>query len=601
MADHGFLAQALVYLAAAVIAVPICRRLGLGSVLGFLIAGMAIGPWGLRLIDDPATVLQFAEIGVVLLLFLVGLELDPRRLWALRRPIFGMGAAQVVLTILVFAALGRILGLGWPVAIAAGMGLAMSSTAIGLATLAEKNLLQTPGGQASFSVLLFQDIAVIPLLLVLAMLSSSGGAHAFDWLAALRALALIAGLILAGRLLLRPLLRYVAQTGLREIFIAFALLLVIGIALLMHTVGLSMALGAFLAGVLLADSEYRHELELDIEPFKGLLLGLFFIAVGMSVDLGLFVRSPLLVLGLALGVVVLKAALLYPLSIGFGYCGRADATLFAIALSQVGEFAFVLFGVAASQKLFDRETSDLLNAVVAASMVATPLLMIVWERVLAPRLTSRAAPAAAPIEERNPVLVAGFGRFGQIVTRVLRGMGISATIIERDPGQIETVRRFGWKAYYGDATRIDLLESAGARDAKLLIVAIDDPDAALQVVRRARERFPALAILVRAHGRTDAYEYVALGVPAVRETYGSALDAASGALQLLGRSVEEARQAVQQFRTYDEQRLVALAPHRNDEQKLIAFARKERENLTQLLTNEAAQAPAADRTIAAAD
>jgi monovalent cation:proton antiporter-2 (CPA2) family protein len=595
MTDHGFLEQALVYLAAAVIAVPIFRRLGLGSVLGFLIAGAAIGPWGLRLIGDPATVLQFAEIGVVMLLFLIGLELEPRRLWAMRRPIFGMGAAQVAGTILVFAVLGGALGLAWPVAIAAGMGFAMSSTAIGLATLAEKGLLQTPGGQASFSVLLFQDIAVIPLLLALGMLSASGGAHAFDWLAALKAIALIAGLIIAGRLLLRPLLRYIAQTGLREIFIAFALLLVIGIATLMHAVGLSMALGAFLAGVLLADSEYRHELELDIEPFKGLLLGLFFIAVGMSVDLGLFVRSPLLVLGLALGIVALKAALLYPLSIGFGYCGRADATLFAIALSQVGEFAFVLFGVAASQNLFDRETADLLNAVVAASMVSTPLLMMAWGRVLAPRLTSRAARAPDAIEERNPVIVAGFGRFGQIVTRVLRAKGIHATIIEHDPGQIETVRRFGWKAYYGDATRLDLLESAGARDAKLLIVAIDDQDAAMKVVKRARERFPGLRILVRAHSRTDAYEYVALGVPYVRETYGSALDAASGALQLLGRSVEDARQAVQQFRTYDEQRLVALAPHRLDEQKLIDFARKERENLNQLLTNEAAQAPAPAR------
>ncbi|HTN27726.1 MAG TPA: monovalent cation:proton antiporter-2 (CPA2) family protein [Burkholderiales bacterium] len=593
MTDQGFLNQALVYLAAAVIAVPISRRLGLGSVLGFLIAGAAIGPWGLRLIPDPATVLQFAEIGVVLLLFLVGLELEPRRLWALRRPIFGMGAAQVVVTIVVFAVLGRLLGLGWAVAIAAGMGLAMSSTAIGLATLAEKRLLQTPGGQASFSVLLFQDIAVIPLLLVLGMLSAAGDAHTFDWLAALKAVALIAALIIAGRFLLRPLLRYIAQTGLREIFIAFALLLVIGIASLMHAVGLSMALGAFLAGVLLADSEYRHELELDIDPFKGLLLGLFFIAVGMSVDLGLFVRSPLLVLGLALGVVLLKAALLYPLSITFGYCGRADATLFAIALSQVGEFAFVLFGVAASQKVLGRETVDLLNAVVAASMISTPLLMIGWERVIAPRLTSRTVRAPDVIEERNPVIVAGFGRFGQIVTRVLHGMGIGVTIIEHDAGQIETVRRFGWKAYYGDATRLDLLESAGARDARLLIVAIDDQDAAMRTVRRARERFPNLQVIVRAHSRTDAYEYVALGVPSVRETFGSALDAASGALQLLGRSIDQAREAVQQFRTLDEQRLVALAPDRNDEQKLIAFARRERENLNQLLTNEtAAQAGA---------
>jgi monovalent cation:proton antiporter-2 (CPA2) family protein len=596
MTDQGFLNQALVYLAAAVIAVPISRRLGLGSVLGFLIAGAAIGPWGLRVIPDPATVLQFAEIGVVLLLFLVGLELEPRRLWALRRPIFGMGAAQVVVTIIVFAVLGRLLGLGWAVAIAAGMGLAMSSTAIGLATLAEKRLLQTPGGQASFSVLLFQDIAVIPLLLVLGMLSAAGDAHTFDWLAALKAVALIAALIVAGRFLLRPLLRYIAQTGLREIFIAFALLLVIGIASLMHAVGLSMALGAFLAGVLLADSEYRHELELDIDPFKGLLLGLFFIAVGMSVDLGLFVRSPLLVLGLALGVVLVKAALLYPLSITFGYCGRADATLFAIALSQVGEFAFVLFGVAASQKVLGRETVDLLNAVVAASMISTPLLMMVWERVIAPRLTSRTVRAPDVIEERNPVIVAGFGRFGQIVTRVLHGMGIGVTIIEHDAGQIETVRRFGWKAYYGDATRLDLLESAGARDARLLIVAIDDQEAAMRTVTRARERFPNLQVIVRAHSRTDAYEYVALGVPSVRETFGSALDVASGALQLLGRSIEQAREAVQQFRTLDEQRLVALAPHRNDEQKLIAFARRERENLNQLLTNEtAAQASATAR------
>ncbi|HEV8095535.1 MAG TPA: NAD-binding protein, partial [Burkholderiales bacterium] len=357
--------------------------------------------------------------------------------------------------------------------------------------------------------------------------------------------------------------------------------------------GLSMALGAFLAGVLLADSEYRHELELDIEPFKGLLLGLFFIAVGMSVDLGLFVRTPLLVLGLALGVVALKIVLLYPISILFGYCGRADATLFALALSQVGEFAFVLFGVAASQNLLSKESVDLLNAVVAATMVATPLLMLLWERVLAPRLTSRAPRAPDAIAERNPVIVAGFGRFGQIVTRVLHGMRIGVTIIEHDPSQIETVRRFGWKAYYGDATRLDLLESAGARDAKLLIVAIDDQEAAMRTVQRARERFPGLQIIVRAHSRTDAYEYTALGVPSVRETFGSALDAASGALQLLGRSIEQAREAVQQFRMLDEQRLVALAPHRKDVQKLIEFSRKERENLNQLLSNEAADAPAA--------
>ncbi|HEX5611754.1 MAG TPA: cation:proton antiporter, partial [Burkholderiales bacterium] len=416
------------------------------------------------------------------------------------------------------------------------------------------------------------------------------GAAAFDWLAAAKAIGLITLLILAGRTILRPLLRYIAHTGLREIFIAFSLLLVVGIASLMNAAGLSMALGAFLAGVLLADSEYRHQLELDIEPFKGLLLGLFFIAVGMSVDLGLFVRAPLLVLGLAAGVVAVKAALLYPLSIGFGYCGRADATLFALSLSQVGEFAFVLFGVAGSQKLLDRETVDVLNAAVAVSMLATPLLMIAWSRVTQTRLAAGTPAAPDVIDERNPVIVAGFGRFGQVVTRVLRAAGVRATIIEHDPGQIETVRRFGWKAYYGDATRLDLLRAAGASEARLLIVALDDPQDAMRAVRMAREHFPGLRIVARAHSRTDAYEYESLQVPSVRETFGSALDAAGMGLELMGRPAEEARQMLQQFRAYDERRLKELAPHRNDERKLIALARKERENLNQLLSNEAPRA-----------
>src|SRR5437773_336018 len=344
MEPHGFLQQALVYLAAGVIAVPLCKRLGLGSVLGYLVAGMAIGPWGLRLIADPQTVLQFSEFGVVLLLFLIGLELNPQRVWALRRTIFGLGGVQVVATIAAVAGIGVALGLPLAVSAIAGMGFAMSSTAIGLATLTEKNLLPTPGGQASFAVLLFQDLAVIPLLLVVGLLG--GEAEMLKWADAAKALGMIALLIVAGRLLVRPVLRYVAETRLREVFVGFSLLLVLGTAALMEWVGLSMALGAFLAGVMLADSEYRHELELDIEPFKGLLLGLFFIAVGMSVDVGLFLRAPHLVLGLALGVVLLKAVILFPIAQAFGYCERADAGLFAVALSQAGEFAFVLFGAA---------------------------------------------------------------------------------------------------------------------------------------------------------------------------------------------------------------------------------------------------------------
>src|SRR5512134_710501 len=515
MTEHGFLHQALVYLAAGSIAVPLFKRLGLGSVLGFLAAGMAIGPWGLQLVSEPEAIRGFAEIGVVLLLFLVGLELNPRRLWQMRRPIFGMGTAQVAGTLAAVTAIGWALGLPPKVALVAGMGYAMSSTAIALATLQEKRLLGTPGGQASFSVLLFQDLAVIPLVLLLGLLAPEASRGSLDWLAALRAVALIALMIAAGRFLLRPLLRVIAGAGQRDVFVGFALLLVLVVAALMEFVGLSMALGAFLAGVLLADSEYRHELELDIEPFKGLLLGLFFIAVGMSVDLGLFLRVPHVVLGLALAIVALKAALLFPIARAFGYCGTADALLFALGLSQVGEFAFVLF--AAAGQILPRPTLDVLNAAVAASMLTTPLLMALYERVLAPRLAMGGAREADVVDEANPVIVAGFGRFGQVVTRVLNGLGIRATLIDHDPNQIELVRRFGSKAYYGDATRLDVLEKAGIAGARLLVVALDDSAAALRLTREARRRYPALKIIARAHSRSDAFDYLELGVPAVRE------------------------------------------------------------------------------------
>src|SRR6185436_8621223 len=428
MENHAFLQQALVYLLAGVIAVPIFQRLKLGAVLGYLVAGMAIGPWGLGLIGDPQTVLGFAEFGVVLLLFLVGLELNAQRVWALRRSIFGLGTAQVLLTIAAVTGISLLFRQGLLVGIVAGMGIAMSSTAIGLALLSEKNLLGTPGGQASFAVLLFQDLAVVPLLIVLALLSGDGGDE-FSWTRAATALGMIALLITAGRFLVRPLLRYIAETRLREVFVGFSLLLVLGTAALMELVGLSMALGAFLAGVMLAESEYRHELELDIEPFKGLLLGLFFIAVGMSVDLGLFVRSPLLVIGLAFGIVVLKMALLYAVARPF-YCGAGDAAVFAVALSQAGEFAFVLFAAAA--KILPPETIAVLNAAVAVSMLTTPLLVLGYMRFLRGR-EERIEREPDPIHESNPVIVAGFGRFGQVAVRVLRGLGIGTTVIDHDP------------------------------------------------------------------------------------------------------------------------------------------------------------------------
>ena len=591
MPEHGFLQQALVYLGAGVIAVPLFKRLGLGSVLGFLAAGMAIGPWGLKLVTHPEAILHFAEFGVVLLLFLVGLELNPQRLWQMRRPIFGMGAVQVAGTAAAVAALGWALGQSFTIALVAGTGFAMSSTAIALATLQERRLLATPGGQAGFSVLLFQDLAVIPLALLLALLAPERAREGLDWMAAARAVAMIALLIAAGHFLLRPLLRIIANTGQRDIFVGFALLLVLGVAALMESVGLSMALGAFLAGVMLADSEYRHELELDIEPFKGLLLGLFFIAVGMSIDLGLFVRTPLLVLGLALGIVALKVMLLYPIARFFGYCAPSDALVFALGLSQAGEFAFVLF--AAAGEILPRPAFDLLNAGVAASMLTTPFLMMLFERVLAPRLAMGTERAPDVVEEANPVIVAGFGRFGQVVTRVLNGLRLRATVIDHDPNQIELVRRFGTKAYYGDATRLDLLEKAGIAQARLLVVALDDPEAALRLVRRVRERYPELKIIARAHARSDAFEYVDLGIPAVRETFGSALDAAEAALRALDFGPMAARRVVTRFRRHDEDMLAQQSPHRGEIKQLIALQQQGREDLERLLASEAASGPSA--------
>jgi monovalent cation:proton antiporter-2 (CPA2) family protein len=586
METHGFLQQALVYLAAGVIAVPLCKRLGLGSVIGYLIAGVAIGPWGLRLITGAQTVLQFSEFGVVLLMFLIGLELNVERVWALRRSIFGLGSVQVAVTIALVALIALALGQPLVVGVVAGMAIAMSSTAIGLASLSEKNLLATPGGQASFAVLLFQDLAVIPLLLVLGEMG--GEASQLNWA---KAIGMIALLIAAGRLLVRPVLRYVAEARLREVFVGFSLLVVLGTAALMEWAGLSMALGAFLAGVMLADSEYRHELELDIEPFKGLLLGLFFIAVGMSIDVGLFLRSPFLVLGLALGLVILKMLILYPVVQLFGYCNRADAALFAVALSQAGEFAFVLFGAAGT--LLPAPTVALLNAAVALSMLSTPFIFMIYERFL--KREPAVERAADAIRETNPVIVAGFGRFGQVVVRVLRGLGIGATVIDHDPGQIDTVRRFGWKAYYGDATRMDLLESAGAGSAKLLLVALDDPAAAMQVVKRVRQRFPGLAILVRARSRTDAYEYAEMGVPAVREVFDSALEAAARMLNMLGFGSTEVETIVRRFKAYDERQIELAAPHRHDVKKLVALTEQGRRDIAQLLASEAASAPKIDQ------
>ncbi|WP_085317332.1 monovalent cation:proton antiporter-2 (CPA2) family protein [Derxia lacustris] len=583
-AAPAYLVQSGVFLAAAVVAVPLFKRLGFGAVLGYLIAGIVIGPSALGLVRDPDRVLDFAEFGVVLLLFLIGLELEPARAWALRRPIFGLGGLQVAgSTALAFGG-ALAFGVDWREALIIGMGLAMSSTALGLASLEERGLRDTPGGEASFAVLLFQDLAVIPVFLIAALVAP--GHHArISAGAVLPALGAIVAIVVIGRTLLRPVMRAVARTGLRELFVALALLIVIGVSIAMQAVGLSMALGTFLAGVLLADSEYRHELQLDIEPFKGLLLGLFFIAVGMTVDLRLVANQPGLVFGLAALVVAIKFGLLYGLARGAGQVPR-DAGLFAVALSQVGEFAFVIYGIGESQKNFSARSTDILNAVVAVTMLATPLLFVATDRFLRRRL----APGKnEPIDERKPVIVAGFGRFGQILVRVLNARGVETTVIDRDPDQIEVMREFGWRCYYGDATRLDVLRQAGIDEARLFVLAIDDPVAAIKVARLLRERWPALPIVARARSRTEAYAFRELGIVSVRETFHSSLEAAAESLMHLGMARQAAHQVVREFERYDRKMLERSFAVRDDRKALLGLVEQGRLDLEELLSNEKLQ------------
>jgi len=578
--EHDVLVNALVYLAAAVVAVPVAKRLGLGAVLGYLLAGIAIGPWGLGLIREVETILHFSEFGVVLLLFVIGLELEPRRLWSLRRSIFGWGSAQVAGVTLPLALAAVLLGVDWKVALIAALGLSLSSTAIALSTMQERNLIPTPAGQAGFSILLFQDIAAIPMIALVPLLGVAQGHAGGGWLAALKAAAVIAGLVLAGRFLVRPVLRFIARTGMREIFTAFALLLVISISLLMSYAGMSMALGAFMAGVLLADSEYRHALETDLEPFKGLLLGLFFIAVGMSVDFGVFMAQPLRILLVAAGFLAIKLLVLWLLARSFGMAGR-QRVLFAFLLSQGGEFAFVVFGAAAAARVVDPATGSLLVFVVALSMVATPLLLILYDRVLEPRWQARKSRAADTIvENAGHVIVAGFGRFGQIVGRLLHANQVPLTILDHDPDNVDTLRQFGFQVFYGDATRTDLLHAAGAARARALVLAIDGIEDSLKLAAAVRAEFPDLPILARARNVTHYYELMDLGVTVIeRETFDSALMLGRRAMEELGFGAYLARQAAMRFREHNLKSVLEVYPYYKDREQYVSMARRAREEL----------------------
>ena len=591
--ESSLLFNAAVYLAAAVLAVPIAKRFGLGAVLGYLIAGIAIGPWGLRLISDVEDILHFSEFGVVLLLFMIGLELEPKRLWSLRRPIFGWGSAQVGAVTVVLGGAALLLGVDWKVALIAALGLSLSSTAIALATLEERNLTGTPTGSAAFSILLFQDVAAIPMIALVPVLGVAvveGSEQGV--LRGVRVAAVLVGLVLGGRYLVRPVLRFIAATGLREIFTAFSLLLIISIALLMTWVGMSMALGAFMAGVLLADSEYRHALETDLEPFKGLLLGLFFTAVGMSVDFGVLRAQPLLIFSLVALFLLLKTTVLYCLSKAFG-APRSQQALFAFILSQGGEFAFVVFGAAQTAKVFDERIASILVLVVALSMVITPLLLLLHDRVIAPRWRDIKARKKRPDDiietQEDHVIIAGFGRFGQIIGRLLRANQVALTVLDHDPDQIDLLRKFGMKVFYGDATRIDLLKAAGAGKARALVIAIDGVAESLALVDAVRQNFPDLPIMARARNVSHLYDLMDRGVTIVeREMFEGALQLGQSVLRHLGFGAWHARQAAQKFKRHNVQSLLDVYPFYKDQDQFISMAKQSREELEAMFARDLA-------------
>ena len=596
MHGQGNLELFLIFLLAAVVAVPLFRRFGLGAVLGYLVAGVAMGPFGLRLVKDPASVLGFSELGVVLLLLVIGLELSPARLWVMRRPVFGVGGLQVLITALALGAITALLGLGWKANLVIGLGLALSSTAVGLQLLAERKELNTGFGRLAFAILLFQDLAAIPLLALIPLLgeakAASQSAPPLD--AVLRALGMIAVVVIGGRLLLRQLFRAVAWTKMPEVFTATSLLVVVGTAWLMQWGGLSMGLGAFLAGVLLADSEFRHELEAQIEPFKGLLLGLFFIAVGMSIDVHRVMAEPVLIAEGVAVLLLLKAAILVLLGLRPGKLPAREALMLGAVLALGGEFAFVVFAEALRVGLIDAVLRDRLVAIVGLSMAATPLTVIAVSRWLLEHPAPKHERPADPIDQDNPrVIIAGFGRMGQIVGRMLRAQGVPFTALENSVEQVELQRRFGNLIYFGDPSRADLLRAAHADRAEIFVLTTDDAEANVRTARLLRRQFPHLKVLARARNRQHAFKLMDLGVDeVVRETLHSSLELGQRTLEALGVPAEVAAERRARFLRHDEQLLKEQYLVYDDEAALIQSSQQARQDLEKLF-----EADAQDRAI----
>ncbi len=586
--EHGnpILLQAAIFFAAAVVAVMLSHRLGLGSIAGYLIAGIALGPWGLKIVSDPGQIHAFAELGVVFLLFVIGLELEPKRLWAMRGPLLGLGAAQVLGTILAVMAAGWAAGIDWRIALVAGMALSISSTPLGLQPLIDRGALTSNGGKASFAIHLFQDLAVVPMLAVVPFLVAESVRPAYGWRDFLYPAAMVAATLIFGHYLARPVFRYIARTRLREIFTAFALFLVLGIAIGFEKVGLSMALGAFLAGVLLAESEYRHEIEAAVDPFKGLLLGLFFMSVGLTTDFGVLLQKPLLILSLVAGLYILKALILWAIA-RLSKIPTSERALFILLLAQGGEFAFVLLGPAASGVL-PKETADLLILVVALSMLASPMLLVLHDRLLARRLGASVQPPAADTPRQGKVILAGLGRMGQVVARLLNASGCQVTVLDDDPDHVEQSRKFGFQVFYGDATRLDLLHAAGAASADFLIIALDDPTAISHLASSAKKHFPKLRVVARARDMKHMFELRDLGVEAIeRETFRSAVGLGQAALAAITGDATRAAQAARIFGEHDEEVVARLYDvHRGDPDSQIAVSNELRDRLARALRDD---------------
>lgn len=583
------LTASAIYLCAAVVVVPLAARLRIGAVLGYLLAGIAIGPWGLGVINDVDAILHFSELGVVFLMFIIGLELNPSKLWALRRPIFALGAGQVILSAIVLSIILFYLKYSWQSALLAGLGLAMSSTALVIQLMQENNLEHNEAGQLGFSVLLFQDLAVIPVLAAVPLLAGNGQGQPIDWLQiSLKMLAFI-GMLLGGRYLLRPLLRFMAASGVREIFTAATLLLVLAAALFMDALGLSMALGTFLAGILLAESEYRHELEVAIDPFKGLLLGLFFISVGMNLNLGVLYTHMLLVLVSVLVLVIIKLLVLNLLARCYGL-RSPERQQFSVLLSQGGEFAFVLFATADKAGLFHGEQLPLLLVIVTLSMMTTPLLMQGQQRFLNWRFNKKSteqSPSQYVEDDKPEVIIVGFGRFGQVIGRLLMANHTRLTVLEQDISTVNLMRQYGYKVYYGDATRLELLRAAGAEQAQSIVITCDDPEDTLNIVKLCQHSFPHLHILARARGRVEAHQLLQQGViDLTRETFASALELGGKALVSIGMHPHQAQRAQHYFRQLDMKILKELRPGNSADGVHLSRVKEARRELEEIFQQQ---------------